>query len=101
VIGITSAVNHRRRNPFLIVGETAMAQLLRTDTLDEVPARRPLRRAHAGLVIADWGATAELVVLAVDTPLAPGTGFTYRGIRWTVTEELRDSRIAVAEPRRH
>jgi hypothetical protein len=74
-------------------------------TNDEAPtnnaAGRGRRGDHRRLVIADWGGTAELIVLPAGQPVRRGTEFSHHGSRWVVTGEHRDSRILVAEPVHH
>jgi hypothetical protein len=53
------------------------------------------------VVIADAGATAEVLVFARDEPVARGSEFSYRGTTWIVTGARRDSGILVAEPAAH
>ena len=52
------------------------------------------------VVIADSGATVELLVFPSGDPIARGTRFRYRGTVWEITG-MRDSGILVAEPSRH
>lgn len=59
------------------------------------------RRGRRRLVVADWGSTAELVVLPFEGPVCCGTEFSHRGTRWVITGEQRDSRVLVAEPSSH
>jgi hypothetical protein len=59
------------------------------------------RRARRRLVIADWGSTAELIVLPVEGPVGRGAEFNHRGTRWVITGRRRDSRVLVAQPRTH
>jgi len=49
-------------------------------------------------VIADSGATAELLVFPSDEWLGRGAQFRYRETVWVVTGHRRDSGILVAEP---
>jgi hypothetical protein len=60
--------------------------------------RRPAGRST--LVIADSGATVELLVFPSGEPVDCGTRFRYRGTIWEITGK-RDSGILVAEPSRH
>jgi len=59
------------------------------------------REGRVTVVIADSGATAEVLVFPRDEPIAKGGEFHYRGTRWTVTGARRDSGILVAEPSAH
>ena len=78
---------------------------METPTHNEDPtndaAGRRRRGDHRRLVIADWGGTAELIVLPVGARVSRGAEFSHRGSRWVITGEHRDSRILVAEPIRH
>ena len=60
--------------------------------------RRPATRST--VVIADSGATVELLVFESGEPIGRGTRFRYRGTVWEITGK-RDSGILVAEPSRH
>ena len=60
--------------------------------------RRPTGRST--LVIADSGATVELMVFPSGEAVDRGTRFRYRGTIWEITGK-RDSGIMVAEPSRH
>ncbi len=60
--------------------------------------RQPASRST--LVIADSGATVELLVFESGEPIDRGTRFRYRGTVWEITGK-RDSGILVAEPSRH
>lgn len=62
---------------------------------------REPRSRRAKMVIADWGATAELLVFPANEPVDRGARFQYRGTIWVVTGCQRDSRILVAEPLSH
>ena len=53
---------------------------------------------RSNLVIADSGATAELLVFPSDEWLGRGAQFRYRETVWVVTGHRRDSGILVAEP---
>ncbi len=59
------------------------------------------RRGRRRLVVADWGSTAELLLLPFEGPVCRGTEFSHRGTRWVITGERRDSRVLVAEPTSH
>jgi hypothetical protein len=59
------------------------------------------RKARRRLVVADWGSTAELIVMPFEGPVCRGTEFSHRGTRWVITGERRDSRVLVAEPTSH
>ena len=59
------------------------------------------RGGRSHLVIADSGATAELLVVPVKERLDRGSRFRYREIVWVVTGHRRDSGILVAEPVSH
>lgn len=59
------------------------------------------RRGRRRLVVADWGSTAELLVLPFEGPVCRGTEFSHGGTRWVITGEQRDSRVLVAEPTSH
>ena len=66
-------------------------------------SRQEFIRCRAGrstVVIADSGATVELLVFPSGDPIARGTRFRYRGTVWEITGK-RDSGILVAEPSRH
>jgi len=60
--------------------------------------RRPTGRSTP--VIADSGATVELLIFPSGEPVGRGTRFRYRGSIWEITGK-RDSGIMVAEPSRH
>lgn len=53
------------------------------------------------VVIADSGATAEVLVFSPDEQIAKGSEFHYRGTTWVITGARRDSGILVAEPSAH
>ena len=59
------------------------------------------RARRTNLVIADWGATAELLIFPADEPVGPGVEFQYGESIWVITGSRRDSRILVAEPVTH
>ncbi len=59
------------------------------------------REGRVTVVIADSGATAEVLVFSPDEPIAKGGEFQYRGTTWIVTGPRRDSGILVAEPSPH
>ena len=61
---------------------------------DRPPASR------STVVIADSGATVELLVFPPNEPVHRGTQFRYRGTVWEITGK-RDSGILVAEPSQH
>jgi hypothetical protein len=52
-------------------------------------------------VIADSGATAEVLLFSPEEELAPGCEFLYCGTMWVITGAGRDSGILVAEPSAH
>ncbi len=53
------------------------------------------------VVVADSGASAEVLVLSSDQPIGRGTEFQHRGTTWVITGAQRDSGILVAEPTAH
>jgi len=59
------------------------------------------REGRVTVVIADSGATAEVLVFSADEPIAKGGEFHYRGTTWVITSARRDSGILVAEPVAH
>jgi hypothetical protein len=59
------------------------------------------REGRVTVVIADAGATAEVLVFSPDEPIARGAEFHYRGTMWVITGARRDSGILVAEPAAH
>jgi hypothetical protein len=59
------------------------------------------REGRVTVVIADSGATAEVLVFSPDEPIATGAEFHYRGTMWVITGTRRDSGILVAEPSTH
>ena len=62
---------------------------------------RAAREGRVTVVIADSGATAEVLVFSPDEQIAKGGEFQYRGTTWIVTGARRDSGILVAEPSAH
>jgi hypothetical protein len=59
------------------------------------------REGRVTVVIADSGATAEVLVFSPDESIAKGGEFQYRGTTWVITGARRDSGILVAEPSAH
>ena len=59
------------------------------------------REGRVTVVIADSGATAEVLVFSPDEQIAKGGEFLFRGATWTITGVRRDSGIIVAEPSAH
>ena len=59
------------------------------------------RHGRETVVIADSGATAEVLVFGPDEKIEQGGEFLYRGTIWVVTGARRDSGILVAEPSAH
>jgi len=59
------------------------------------------RQGRETVVIADAGATAEVLLFSPDEQIAQGGKFRYRGTTWVVTGARRDSGILVAEPTAH
>jgi len=59
------------------------------------------REGRVTVVIADSGATAEVLVFSPDEQIAKGGEFHYRGAMWIITGVRRDSGILVAEPSAH
>lgn len=62
---------------------------------------KAVRDGRATVVIADSGATAEVLVFSSEEPIAKGGEFHFRGTRWIITGARRDSGILVAEPATH
>lgn len=60
-----------------------------------------VREGRETVVIADSGATAEVLVFSANEPIAKGAEFHYRGTTWVITGAQRDSGILVAEPSAH
>ena len=63
--------------------------------------RTAARESRVTVVIADSGATAEVLVFSPDEPIEKGGEFHYRGTTWVITGARRDSGILVAEPSAH
>jgi hypothetical protein len=59
------------------------------------------REGRETVVIADSGASAEVLVFSPDEQIAQGGEFHYRGTTWVITGARRDSGILVAEPSTH
>jgi len=59
------------------------------------------REGRVTVVIADSGASAEVLVFPPDEPVERGAEFSYRGTTWVITGARRDSGILVAEPAAH
>lgn len=60
--------------------------------------RRGAVGGRSRVVIADSGATAEVLVFPPGQQLDRGAVFHYRGANWVITDLRRDSGILVAEP---
>ena len=60
-----------------------------------------VRDGRSTLVIADSGASAEVLVFPPGDSVARGDQFRYRGAVWVVTGIRRDSGLLVAEPTTH
>ena len=60
-----------------------------------------IRHGRETVVIADGGATAEVLLFSPDEQIAQGGTFRYRGTTWVITGARRDSGILVAEPTAH
>jgi len=72
---------------------------LRPHSTGDLERDRP-PASRSTVVIADSGASVELLVFPADEPVHRGTHFRYRGTLWEITGK-RDSGILVAEPSRH
>jgi len=59
------------------------------------------REGRETVVIADSGASAEVLVFAPGESVKRGVEFSYRGTIWVITSTRRDSGILVAEPAAH
>lgn len=59
------------------------------------------REGRVTVVIADSGASAEVLVFSSDERIAKGGEFRYHGTTWIITGARRDSGILVAEPSAH
>ena len=59
------------------------------------------RKGRVTVVIADSGASAEVLVFAPGETVKRGVEFSHRGTMWVVTSARRDSGILVAEPAAH
>lgn len=60
-----------------------------------------IRQGRETVVIADSGATAEVLLFSPDEQIALGGMFRYHGTTWVITGARRDSGILVAEPTAH
>jgi hypothetical protein len=71
------------------------------DTADDGSGWSATGRGRETVVIADSGATAEVLLFSPEEELAPGCEFLYCGTMWVITGAGRDSGILVAEPSAH
>jgi len=59
------------------------------------------RDGRGTVVIADYGAEAEVLVFPPEQPVGCGVEFDYRGMTWVIVATHRDSGVLVAEPACH